>query len=391
MESNWSTVKLKEVLEQVIRPEEVMPGEHYKVLGAKWYAKGLFIKSEKDGSEIKAKKLYVVKEGDFVYNRLFAWKGSFAIVPNEFDGCYVSNEFPSFRIDTKQIHLRYLLYFFSRNEIWSEVLSLSMGVSSISRNRLKVEKLISMEIPLPSLEEQKRIVAKIESFLAKIEEVRRLRTEAVIEVEKTIKSILGKIFLNDGWITDKLGNVCDTTSGGTPSRERPDFFNGEIAWLKSGELKDTLIVDSEERITEEGLQNSNAKIFMKGTLLIALYGATTGKTGILDIDAATNQAICAIFPNKNIIERAYLHWFLRFKRDDYLFKSFGGAQPNISQKLLKETKISIPPLHEQRRIVAYLDSLQVKVDELKRLQAETEKELEELVPSILDKAFKGEL
>jgi type I restriction enzyme S subunit len=266
-----------------------------------------------------------------------------------------------------------------------------MGVSSISRNRLKVEKLISMEIPLPSLEEQKRIVAKIESFLAKIEEVRRLRTEAVIEVEKTIKSILGKIFLNDGWITDKLGNVCDTTSGGTPSRERPDFFNGEIAWLKSGELKDTLIVDSEERITEEGLQNSNAKIFMKGTLLIALYGATTGKTGILDIDAATNQAICAIFPNKNIIERAYLHWFLRFKRDDYLFKSFGGAQPNISQKLLKETKISIPPLHEQRRIVAYLDSLQVKVDELKRLQAETEKELEELVPSILDKAFKGEL
>jgi type I restriction enzyme S subunit len=266
-----------------------------------------------------------------------------------------------------------------------------MGVSSISRNRLKVEKLLSMEIPLPSLEEQKRIVAKIESVLAKVEEARRFRAEAVIEVEKTIKSILRKTFLNDGWITDKLGNICDTTSGGTPSRERPDFFYGEIAWLKSGELKDTLIVDSEERITEEGLQNSNAKIFTKGTLLIALYGATTGKTGILDIDAATNQAICAIFPNKNIIERDYLHWFLRFKRDDYLFKSFGGAQPNISQKLLKETKIPTPPLPEQRRIVTYLDSLQAKVDELKRLQAETEKELEELMPSILDKAFKGEL
>ena len=391
MESNWPTVKLEEVLEQVIRPKEVMPGEHYKVLGAKWYAKGLFIKSEKDGSEIKAKKLYVVKEGDFVYNRLFAWKGSFAIVSNEFDGCYVSNEFPSFRINTKEIHLRYLLYFFSRNEIWSDVLSLSMGVSSISRNRLKVEKLLSMEIPLPLLEEQKRIVARIESVLAKIKEVRMFRAEAVIEVEKTIKSILRKIFLNDGWITDKLGNVCDTTSGGTPSRERPDFFNGEIAWLKSGELKDTLIVGSEEHITEGGLQNSNAKIFTKGTLLIALYGATTGKTGILDIDAATNQAICAIFPNKNLIGRDYLHWFLRFKREDYLFKSFGGAQPNISQKLLKETKIPIPPHHEQRRIVAYLDSLQAKVDELKRLQAETEKELEELVPSILDRAFKGEL
>jgi type I restriction enzyme S subunit len=250
-----------------------------------------------------------------------------------------------------------------------------------------------LELPsLPGiLKDAEKKVARIESMMARIEVARRLRDEAVIEVEKTIKSVLEKIFLNDGWITDKIGNVCDTTSGGTPSRERPDFFNGKIPWLKSGELNDALIVGSEEHITEGGLQNSNAKIFTKGTLLIALYGATTGKTGILGVDAATNQAICAIFPNKTIIGRDYLHWFLRFKRDDYLFKSFGGAQPNISQKLLKETKIPIPPLHEQHRIVAYLDLLQAKVDELKGLQAETEKELEELVPSILDKAFKGEL
>ena len=196
MESNWSTVKLEEVLEQVIRSEEVMPREHYKVLGAKWYAKGLYIKSERDGSEIKAKKLYVVKDGDFVYNRLFAWKGSFAIVPNEFDGCYVSNEFPSFRINTKRIHLLYLLYFFSRNEIWNEVLSLSMGVSSISRNRLKVEKLLSMEIPLPSLEEQKRIVARIESLIARIEEARRLRAVAAKEIEN-LTGIKSKMFDRD--------------------------------------------------------------------------------------------------------------------------------------------------------------------------------------------------
>ncbi|MGB2728267.1 MAG: restriction endonuclease subunit S [Halobacteriota archaeon] len=361
---------------------------------------------------------YLLRENDILFARTGGTTGKSFIVKGDIpDSIFASY---LIRIRPKKGAISDFLYwFFKTKQYWSQIVAEKKGSAQPNVNGKKLSSLdISvpessiqeaianylnsykskvygdlLELPsLPAiLKDAEKKVAKIESVMAKIEEARRLRAEAVIEVEKTIKSILRKMFLNDGWITDKLGGICDTTSGGTPSRERPDFFNGEIPWLKSGELKDTLIVDSEERITEEALQNSNAKIFTKGTLLIALYGATTGKTGILDIDAATNQAICAIFPNKNIIERDYLHWFLRFKRDDYLFKSFGGAQPNISQKLLKETEISIPPLHEQRRIVAYLDSLQVKVDELKKLQAETEKEIEELVPSILDKAFKGEL
>ncbi len=114
-------------------------------------------------------------------------------------------------------------------------------------------------------------------------------------------------------------------------------------------------------------------------------------TGILDIDAATNQAVCAVFPKKELLERDYLYWFFRKMRPDYLENSFGGAQPNISQKMIRETDIAIPPLSEQRRIVAYFDALQAKVDALRRLQTETGAELDALLPSILDKAFKGEL
>ena len=391
MESNWPAVKLEELLEQNTTTEKLEPEESYRLLGVRLEGKGPFIREEKPGSQIRAKSLRKVSSGEFIYSRLFAWRGAFGLISPEMDCAFVSNEFPTFKIDEQQVFPKFLEIYFKQRWVWTEVEKYCTGTTKASRNRFKEKFFLNLDIPLPAKEEQKHIVARIESLLAKIEEARRLRAEAVIEVEKAIKSILRKIFLNDGWITNKLGDVCDTTSGGTPSRERPDFFNGEIPWLKSGELNDTLIVDSEERITEEGLQNSNAKIFTRGTLLIALYGATTGKTGILGVDAATNQAICAIFPNKNIIEGDYLHWFLRFKRDDYLLKSFGGAQPNISQKLLKETKIPIPPLPEQRRIVAYLDSLQAKMDELKRLQAETEKEIEELVPSILDRAFKGEL
>ena len=388
MQSKWPTVKLEEVLSLSRESVEIDPLKTYKQITVRLHHKGVVLREEKIGQRIKSKQ-YLAKEGQFIISRIDARNGAMGLVTQELDGAIVTNDFLLYVIDGKNLFPKYFDFLTSTKSFVWECIKASKGTTN--RVRLKPEKFLEIEIYLPSLVEQKRIVARIESMMARIEVARRLRAEAVIEVEKTIKSILRKIFLNDGWITDKLGNVCDTTSGGTPSRDRPDFFNGEIPWLKSGELKDTLIMDSEERITEEGLQNSNAKIFMKGTLLIALYGATTGKTGILDIDAATNQAICAISPNKNIIEKDYLHWFLRFKRDDYLFKSFGGAQPNISQKLLKETKIPIPPLHEQCRIVAYLDSLQAKADELKRLQVETEKELEEVVPSILDKAFKGEL
>jgi restriction endonuclease S subunit len=388
METNWPTVKLEEVLSLSRESVEIDPLRTYKQITVRLHHKGVVLREEKIGQRIKSKQ-YLAKEGQFIISRIDARNGAMGLVPQELDGAIVTNDFLLYEINEKNLFPKYFDFLTSTKSFVWECIKASKGTTN--RVRLKPEKFLQIKISLPLLEEQKHIVARIESVMAKIEEARRLRAEAVIKVEKTIKGILRKIFLNEGWITDKLGNLCDTTSGGTPSRERPDFFNGEIPWLKSGELNDALIVDSEERITEEALQNSNAKIFTKGTLLIALYGATTGKTGILGVDAATNQAICAIFPNKNIIGRDYLHWFLRFKRDDFLFKSFGGAQPNISQKLLKETKIPIPPLPEQSRIVAYLNSLQAKMDELKRLQAETEKELEDLVPSILDKAFKGEL
>lgn len=105
------------------------------------------------------------------------------------------------------------------------------------------------------------------------------------------------------WAKEKLSDVCNTTSGGTPSRMRKDYFRGDIPWLKSGELTDGLVSDIEEYITKEAVSNSSAKIFPSGTLLIALYGATVGKLGILTRDAATNQAVCAIFPQNGLDQR----------------------------------------------------------------------------------------
>lgn len=156
----------------------------------------------------------------------------------------------------------------------------------------------------------------------------------------------------------KLSKVCSTTSGGTPLRSRFEFYNGKIPWLKSGELNDNKIKSSDEFITELGLKNSSAKLHPKGTLLLAMYGATAGKTGILELDAATNQAICALFPNEDLLRKKFLYWFLRQHRYKFIEISKGGAQPNISQKVINDTLIPLPSIQLQKIIVDVLDKIE---------------------------------
>jgi len=241
------------------------------------------------------------------------------------------------------------------------------------------------------LKDANRLIIRTYSILNKIMNTKRIRESSIEEIDDLLISKLRVIFENDKIKEVELKQICDTATGGTPSRNRADYYEGRIPWLKSGELNGQFISNSEENITEDALQNSNAKIFPKGTLLIALYGATVGKTGILGIDSSTNQAICALFPKPELLNRDYLHWLLKYKRRDFLNQSFGGAQPNISQRLLRTTKIPIYPLKVQNLIVSYLNSIQIKIEKTKKLQHETEEDLKELIPSILDKAFKGEL
>src|SRR5438874_1829860 len=151
--------------------------------------------------------------------------------------------------------------------------------------------------------------------------------------------------------TRKLGEVFKTTSGGTPSRKVSRYYNGNIPWVKSGELESNIIFDTEEKISEEALENSSAKIFPRGTLLIALYGATIGKLARLGIDAATNQAVCGIFEHDEH-EIQYLYWYLYYIRRDLIKSGIGGAQPNISQTILKSLEIPLPEKVVQKLIVS---------------------------------------
>ena len=154
----------------------------------------------------------------------------------------------------------------------------------------------------------------------------------------------------------RIGDIISISSGGTPKRDNPLYYqNGTIPWVKTGDLKGKYSNYPSEFITEDALKNSSAKIFPKGTVLLAMYGATIGECSILNFDAATNQACAALLPNKDVDEN-YLYYFLSSYKSEFIKLGVGGAQPNISAGIIKNIQIPLPSLSEQKRIADLLDA-----------------------------------
>ena len=302
--------------------------------------------------------------------------------------CCIGRGLGAIRPNSKNTLTNYLLYFFRNFEI--EISNKGKGSTFPAITKKELEEI---NIPLPPLKEQKRIVAKLDNLFAKIDKAIALHQKNIDEADIFMASVLNDVFveLEEKYEKKILGNLTKTTSGGTPSRNQKSYWNGTIGWLKSGELNDGYITEVEEYITEEGLNKSSAKLFPKGTLLIAMYGATVGRLGILKIKTTTNQAICGILNDKKEFETLYMFYFLKKSREKMIKDSFGGAQPNISQTYIKELEIPLPPLQTQQKVVSYLDEISQKMEKIKNLQKEKMQSLKELKASILDKAFKGEL
>ena len=272
--------------------------------------------------------------------------------------------------------------------------------------QLTIERAKNLLIPLPPLAEQHRIVAKIEELMPLVEcygkaqdELDKLneslptrlrqsilqeaiqgrlvpqdpKEEPASELLKRIlasvnksskkKKVVSQIKEDDmpenlveGWEYFYIKDVFFTTSGGTPIKGHPEYYGGSIPWVKSGELNEKYMYDSELKITELGMKNSSAKFFPVDTVAIAMYGATIGKTSIFKKEMTTNQAVCGIFPVEGILPE-FIYYFLIAKKQDFCSQAFGGAQPNISQEKIKNTVFPLPPLSEQKRIVAKIEEL----------------------------------
>ena len=194
----------------------------------------------------------------------------------------------------------------------------------------------------------------------------------------------------EGWCWRTLGDIGTWQAGGTPSRMHKEYYGGNIPWLKTGDLNDGIITSIPENITEEGLNNSSAKLNPTGSVLIAMYGATIGKIGILGMPATTNQACCACINYKGLIQK-YLFYFLLSHKKEFIALGGGGAQPNISKDIIVKTLIPIPPIKEQERIVSQIDNLLNLLDTLDTNKYALETLISHAKSKILDLAIHGKL
>ena len=257
---------------------------------------------------------------------------------------------------------------FSLND---KIYSLGKGVA---QKNLDMKEFRHLDINYPcSKDEQFRIVEELDQLSNIIEKKRQQLSELDNLAQSIFYDMFGDPVKNEkGWEVKKLGDICKTSSGGTPSKSHSEYYEGGyIPWLRSGEVNKMYIFNTELFITEEGLVNSSAKWFPENTVVIAMYGATVGQVGILRNMMTTNQAICGIFPNESLIP-IYLYHFLLSKKEEYIKLASGGAPPNISQNIIKDTLVCCPPLSLQQLFAQKIEAIEVEKEIIKQSISETE-------------------
>ena len=362
----------------------------------------LFTNSSWYYSDLKLDKDKYIDNGDLIY----AWSASFG--PRIWNGGHVIYHYHIWKTVIKEgIDKKFLYYFLSDpHNVLGETKLHGSTMKHVTKTNME-----KLPFPLPPLEEQKRIVAKIEKLMPLVDEyaesynrLQKINNEfedklkqsvlqyamegklvkqnpsdepaseliKKIENEKAELVKEGKIKkskklpaitddekpfdIPDSWEWVRLGNIGDWGAGATPSRQHPEYYGGDVLWLKTGDLNDGVIQDTSEKITEAGVANSSVKVNQPGNILIAMYGATIGKLGIVGKTLVTNQACCGCTPFKGIYN-LYLFYYLLSARNRLIELGSGGAQPNISKTKIENFIFPLPPLEEQKRIVTKIEKI----------------------------------
>ena len=275
------------------------------------------------------------------------------------------------KFDDKLIDAKYFKYLLESPLVQDQVCENTKGVGN---KNWVLRDINNTLIVLPPLEEQKRIVAKIEKLMPLVDEYDEPASELIKKIENEKAELVkeGKIRkskklpaitddekpfdIPDSWEWVRLVNIGDWGAGATPSRQHPEYYGGDVLWLKTGDLNDGVIQDTSEKITEAGVANSSVKVNQPGNILIAMYGATIGKLGIVGKTLVTNQACCGCTPFKGIYN-LYLFYYLLSARNRLIELGSGGAQPNISKTKIENFIFPLPPLEEQKRIVTRIEKI----------------------------------
>jgi len=397
MTKPWPMVPLGDMLTKSDELIDLKPEATYSEVTVRLWGKGVVQRREVSGAGIAAQRRSVVRAGQFILSRIDARNGAFGLIPDSLNGAVVSNDFPIFNLNPQKIDAKYLAWM-SRTHAFIDLCK-AASEGTTNRVRLKEDRFLAAQIPLPPLSEQKRIVARIEELAAKIEEAKGLRQKAVEEAEILADATLNKILEDNKQSQWQYGPISQFAKI-NPPRQGVNLAPADsvsFVPMKAVDEKTGTITQAEIRHYID--VSKGYTWFTDGDVIFARITPCmqNGKAAL-----ARNLMNKTGFGSTEFhVMRPFLEvlgeWLLaivrsRAFRDDAVNHFTGTAgQQRVPQSFLQQNLISVPPLSEQRRIVTYLDDLQAKVDSLKRLQAGTAAELNAMLPSVLDKAFKGEM
>lgn len=402
MSKSWSMLKLSEVLRRRMPDITVDPTQNYQFAGVYSFGRGVFRGRELQGSQFAYRTLTRLGAGEFVYPKLMAWEGAFGVVPAACDGHYVSPEFPVFEVNVSRLEPRFLGFYFQIPAVWKRIAGGSTG-TNIRRQRLDPSVFLEREIPLPGPAEQRRIVARIEDLAAQIREAGNLRQQSMDALGKMLETAVSCYFPDEQYWTSVgaavLGRKGAVRSGPFGSQLlHEEFVESGVAAIGTRvvqtnhfDLKNAWFVRPEKFDELRRYQ------VFPDDVLCTIIGASIGRFCVVPQDvplAFTTKHIQALTLDTKVVHSPFVTYMLNFHhrcRESMFSQVEGSAQPSLNAEKVLATNLPLPPLSEQRRIVAELDALQTQVDAVKSLQAETAAELDALLPSILDKAFRGEL
>ncbi len=333
---------------------------------------------------------YLLDTGDILMSHINSEKhlGKSAIVENNSEKIIHGMNLLCIRLDENLVDSKYMYYYFNHPIFRTKLPKITK--KSVNQASFSVTDLKNIEIEVPSIEYQKKIV----EVLDKAQELIDKRKEQIEALDELVKSRFIEMFGDPvsnpkGWEKTNIGSKFEIKTGATPSRKENIYWeNGTIPWVKTTELKEIVINETEEYITKEGYNNSSVNLLPKETLLIAMYGQgkTRGMTGKLGIEATTNQACASILPNPE--ENMDFVWYqLKLSYEDLRNLGRGGSQPNLNTNLIKSYELIFPPMKLQNEFVHFVN----QVDKLKQQMETSLKELEDNFNSLMQKAFKGEL
>jgi len=356
------------------------------------------------GSRIGTKRQHVVHAGQFIMSKIDARNGAYGIVPAELEGAIVTNDFPVFDVDTSKIIPQFLVLVSTTEKFVEFARKCSSGTTN--RKRIDIDAFLNQKIPLPSIEEQERILkeyndkvlkakdATIELKSVPLEMTLYLQSQLRIKDNRSKREKSGQMMfvsfsnlsewgvgfnkevkhkISSNYPIYKLQSLCKIGSGGTPSRTNKKYYVGNIPWIKTGEVLNNIIFDTDEKISQDAIDNSSAKLYPKGSLIMAMYGQgeTRGRTAKLGIDAATNQACAVLYDiNNSMVLTDYLWYYLQFRYDDIRSMASGNNQPNLNAEKIKNYDIVVPPISKQMQLIDFVKSLKDKQEQLKALSTE---------------------